>query len=601
MKLLQLTVSAVLSHGAVNAFDFDSSYDKIVSFGNSVLKNKVIHPKFEPLTPPENSLFFDQFIEQKSSKWKSSNAIKAGTDGDFSYIGEWKVEEPTVYIGFKGDKGLVAKTPAAHHAISAMFESPIDNYGQTLVVQYEVKFQKSLECSGAYIKLLTENEDLHNSEFSNNSSYQIMFGPDKCGSTNKVHLIVRRKNPNTGIYEEKHLMNPPPARLNNLSNLYTLIIHPNQDFEIRINGAVSYAGNMLDEGFFSPSFSPPAEIDDPKDVKPENWVDEMYIPDPNQETKPADWDEDEPEQIPDLEVLKPEDWDEDAPLYIPDPEAEIPEDWDEEEDGEYVAVEIENPECELHGCGPWKPPMIANPDYKGKWIQPEIPNPEYKGEWIPRKIANPDYYKDATPSNLEPIGGIGIEIWTMQKNILFDNFYISHSIKDAEYVGNKTFISKHEIERKEEELVMEKLKSKEKKRRQYPSRFEHFRNDPIDFFAETARHFILNVYIDPIETIKSDPFVFLAFTTTGFVALSALIGILRVFSSVVKGIISSIQKKYAPIAEKKVNGKNARMEKTVVKATEILDNDEDEVVVSSMSTETEAVKRSAAEISSFKQ
>lgn len=40
-----------------------------------------------------------------------------------------------------GDKGLVVKNPAAHHAISAKFPKKIDPKGQPLVVQYEVKLQ----------------------------------------------------------------------------------------------------------------------------------------------------------------------------------------------------------------------------------------------------------------------------------------------------------------------------------------------------------------------------------------------------------------------------------------------------------------------------
>lgn len=41
----------------------------------------------------------------------------------------------------EGDKGLVVKNAAAHHAISAKFPKKIDNKGKTLVVQYEVKLQ----------------------------------------------------------------------------------------------------------------------------------------------------------------------------------------------------------------------------------------------------------------------------------------------------------------------------------------------------------------------------------------------------------------------------------------------------------------------------
>lgn len=60
---------------------------------------------------------------------------------EWAYVGEWSVEEPVVYKGMEGDKGLVVKNPAAHHAISAKFPKKIDNKGKTLVVQYEVKLQ----------------------------------------------------------------------------------------------------------------------------------------------------------------------------------------------------------------------------------------------------------------------------------------------------------------------------------------------------------------------------------------------------------------------------------------------------------------------------
>lgn len=56
-------------------------------------------------------------------------------------MGKWEVEEPTIVKGIEGDKGLVLKNKAAHHAISAKFAKPINNKGKTLVVQYETKFQ----------------------------------------------------------------------------------------------------------------------------------------------------------------------------------------------------------------------------------------------------------------------------------------------------------------------------------------------------------------------------------------------------------------------------------------------------------------------------
>lgn len=89
--------------------------------------------------------FLEQFTDDWESRWKPSHAKKdlkdAKDDEEWAYVGEWAVEEPHVYKGMEGDKGLVVKNAGAHHAISAKFPKKIDNKGKTLVVQYEVKLQ----------------------------------------------------------------------------------------------------------------------------------------------------------------------------------------------------------------------------------------------------------------------------------------------------------------------------------------------------------------------------------------------------------------------------------------------------------------------------
>lgn len=78
-------------------------------------------------------------------RWTPSHAKKedAKSDEEWAYVGEWAVEEPTAFKGIDGDKGLVVKNAAAHHAISAKFPKKIVNKGKTLVVQYEVKLQST--------------------------------------------------------------------------------------------------------------------------------------------------------------------------------------------------------------------------------------------------------------------------------------------------------------------------------------------------------------------------------------------------------------------------------------------------------------------------
>lgn len=224
--------------------------------------------------------------------------------------------------------------------------------------------------------------------------------------TMQVHFIFRHKNPKTGEYEEKHLKSPPTARIGKTTALYTLIINPDQSFELKIDGASVRNGSLLDD--FSPAVNPSKEIDDASDKKPADWVEEAKIADP-EASKPADWDEDAPYEIVDQEATKPADWLEDEPKMIPDPEAQKPSDWDDEEDGDWQPPMVSNPKCEeAAGCGPWKAPMMKNPAYKGAWTAPKIDNPAYKGVWAPKKISNPDYFEDKTPSNLEPMGAVSL-------------------------------------------------------------------------------------------------------------------------------------------------------------------------------------------------
>jgi len=148
-----------------------------------------------------------------------------------------------------------------------------------------------------------------------------MFGPDRCGSTQKVHFIFRHRNPLTGEIEEKHLKNPPSPSLSKTTSLYTLIVRPSdQTYEIKINDESVKKGSLLED--FTPSVNPPKEIDDPEDSKPQDWVENPKISDPKAE-KPSDWDEDAPEKIEDETAVQPEDWLVDEPATIPDPDAEV--------------------------------------------------------------------------------------------------------------------------------------------------------------------------------------------------------------------------------------------------------------------------------------
>uniref|UniRef100_A0A8B9CA77 Calmegin n=2 Tax=Anser TaxID=8842 RepID=A0A8B9CA77_9AVES len=340
-------------------------------------------------------------------------------------LGRWEVEELKENT-VPGDRGLVLKSVAKHHAISTMLTKAFIFDNKPLIVQYEVNFQEGIDCGGAYIKLLSSSKDLNLEYFFDKTPYTIMFGPDKCGEDYKLHFIFRHKNPKTGEYDEKHAKRPDvdlkKFYLDKKTHLYTLVLKPDDTFEMLIDQTVVSKGSLLED--MVPPVNPPREIEDPADKKPDDWDERPKIPDPNA-VKPDDWDEDEPSKIEDLDAVKPEGWLDDEPPYVPDPNAKKPKDWDEEMDGEWEAPQIPNPKCETApGCGIWVRPMKNNPKYKGKWKAPMIDNPNYQGIWSPRKIPNPDYFEDPHPFEMTAVSAIGLELWSMTSDIYFDNFII---------------------------------------------------------------------------------------------------------------------------------------------------------------------------------
>jgi calnexin len=426
---------------------------------------------------PKDFLFYETFQENWSSRWIVSD------DEDFD--GEWSVEAGPALSGIKEEVGLVVNSPAKKHAISSVLPQVVTVEEDNLVVQYEVRLHNSLNCGGAYMKLLRNTEDMFTpEEFNSQSDYVIMFGPDKCGSNNKIHFIFKHKNPITGEFEEKHLKNPPSFSVDTESHLYTLIIKKDNSFEIFVDQKSVRKGSLLND--FDPAVNPPEMIDDPSDHKPSDWVDEAQIPDP-EATKPNDWDEEAPRHIRDPDAQKPSGWLDDAPAQVPDPDAKQPEDWDDELDGEWEAPLVSNPVCEKVGCGEWEAPMINNPAYKGMWSPPMIDNPAYKGPWEARQIPNPNFFVDEHPHNLSPIVAVGFEIWTMQDGIQFDNIYIGRDPKVAHAWAQETFVAKSNAERAEKKAEEKRLKQEKienQKKNGLKGKFEAYGEIAGDFIAE---------------------------------------------------------------------------------------------------------------------
>lgn len=77
---------------------------------------------------------------------------------------------------------------ARYYGYAANVGTPIDP-AKGLVLQFELKLADSLSCGGAYLKFLTASAELDASGLQEDTPYVVMFGPDKCGSTNKVGTL----------------------------------------------------------------------------------------------------------------------------------------------------------------------------------------------------------------------------------------------------------------------------------------------------------------------------------------------------------------------------------------------------------------------------
>lgn len=67
---------------------------------------------------------------------------------------------------------------------------------------------------------------------------------------------------------------------------WSLVMNPDDTFEVLIDQIVVNRGSLLED--VVPPISPPKEIEDPNDKKPDEWDERAKIPDPSA-VKPEDW------------------------------------------------------------------------------------------------------------------------------------------------------------------------------------------------------------------------------------------------------------------------------------------------------------------------
>merc|ERR1712159_506514 len=349
------------------------------------------------------------FEEDFSGDWESRWVQSKAKDG----LGAMKVSAGKFYGDAEAGKGLQTSQDAKFYGIMAKTKE-FSNEGKTLVVQFSVKHEQDIDCGGGYLKLLPTMDQ---AKFDGNSNYNIMFGPDICGSsTKKTHVIFNYKGKNLDKKKEVR------CESDTLSHLYTLIVKPDNTYEVQIDT------NKVDSGSLSDGwdFLEPKQIRDPEEKKPADWVDEAEMDDP--------------------EDKKPEGYD-DIPAKISDPKATKPDDWDTESDGE------------------WEAPQIDNPDFKGPWKVKRIKNPAYKGVWEAKLIDNPKFVDDDKLYSYPKFSTVGIDIWQVKSGTIFDNILITDDVDYAKAHADKTWKAQKDGEKAMKEKADEEKRKKDEEER----------------------------------------------------------------------------------------------------------------------------------------
>merc|ERR1719163_206911 len=348
------------------------------------------------------------FEEDFSGDWESRWVHSEAKDD----YGLMKVTAGKYYGDEEAAKGLQTSQDAKFYAISTT-NKEFSNDGKTLVIQFSVKHEQDIDCGGAYLKLGAFDQE----KFEGSSEYNIMFGPDICGSsTKKTHVIFNYKGKNLDKKKEVR------CESDTLSHLYTLIVKPDNTYEVQIDT------NKVDSGSLSDGwdFLEPKQIRDPEEKKPADWVDEAEMDDP--------------------EDKKPEGYD-DIPAKISDPKATKPDDWDTESDGE------------------WEAPQIDNPDFKGPWKVKRIKNPAYKGVWEAKLIDNPKFVDDDKLYSYPKFSTVGIDIWQVKSGTIFDNILITDDVDYAKAHADKTWKAQKDGEKAMKEKADEEKRKKDEEER----------------------------------------------------------------------------------------------------------------------------------------
>merc|ERR1740117_38425 len=158
------------------------------------------------------------FSETFDVDWESRWVKSTWKDGE-SAQGKWELAAGKWSKDEKEDRGIQTAEDSKFFGVSAAFDS-FSNAGKELIIQYQAKYEKDIECGGGYLKIGPKMAD--QTKFGDPTVYNIMFGPDKCGYTTRTHLIFN--------YKGKHVLKKTDLDYKQLvegtSHLYRMTLKP---------------------------------------------------------------------------------------------------------------------------------------------------------------------------------------------------------------------------------------------------------------------------------------------------------------------------------------------------------------------------------------
>ncbi|KAJ5074633.1 calreticulin [Anaeramoeba ignava] len=212
------------------------------------------------LFPSFSKIYFEEeFDKTWKERWISSNKTN---------LGRWIRSAGDWFGDPEKDKGIKTIDKEHFYQISAKFPEIIESTkNTTLVIQLIIQISDFSNCGGGYIKILPKGTNQKTLD-----KYSLIFGPDICEGDPKILITF---NYNGKILAWKKIK---PFLQNQLTHVYTLVLKPNNRYEVWIDLVKTYQGSLYEDF----DFIEPKQIYNPKTRKYEQnqnykWDPEVYI------------------------------------------------------------------------------------------------------------------------------------------------------------------------------------------------------------------------------------------------------------------------------------------------------------------------------------